>query len=137
MNLPPSAELSPAQDVDMGLGDPLCYPYHDRLFASWVDWPNPAGLHKLLTWYTEGILGEKLNCEDPAIVYRLFPTAADFIRDLEKWWTNYNGLAMAKKMQLPPVLNLDSSPYRCKPLSMPTPYFPLAYLELKEKLLKK
>ena len=135
IDLPPSAELSPAQDVEKGLGDPLVYPYHDHLFAVWADWINPAGPDKLLSWYMEGTLGAKINCEDPGLVYRLFPTPQDFIQDLEKWWTLYTGLATVKKQQMPPILTVDCYPYRRKPFSIQTTYFPLEYIKLKEQIL--
>jgi NAD+ synthase (glutamine-hydrolysing) len=37
LSIVPSAELSSTQNVDQGMGDPLIYHYHDRLFASWVE----------------------------------------------------------------------------------------------------
>ena len=37
IDVTPSAELSPDQNVDEKKGDPLVYPYHDVLFKSWVE----------------------------------------------------------------------------------------------------
>ena len=50
----PSAELSSAQDVDAGKGDPLVYPYHDYLFRAFVERWQRATPEDLLTWYSEG-----------------------------------------------------------------------------------
>lgn len=100
----PSAELSPAHDVNKGLGDPLHYAYHDRLFASWVEWWNRATPEEALTWYAEGSLEKHLGVEGD--IHRLFPDAASFVADLERWWELYQGMAVAKRIQAPPVLGV-------------------------------
>jgi NAD+ synthase (glutamine-hydrolysing) len=98
----PSAELSPAQNVDEGKGDPLVYPYHDKLFASWVESWNRATPEDNLAWYRDGILESKLGYEGR--VTDLFPNPAAFVADLERWWGLYQGLSVAKRVQAPPVL---------------------------------
>jgi len=102
MRIVPSAELSSAQDVDQGLGDPLVYDYHDRLFTSWVEWWNRATPEEILAWYTNGELGTRLGLCKPVQAY--FPDAAAFIADLERWWNLYQGMGLAKRIQAPPVL---------------------------------
>jgi len=102
INIMPSAELSAAQDVDKGMGDPLKYPYHDRLFKSWVEWWNRVTPQEILEWYIEGHLEEKLEYDKK--VSDLFKTAEDFISDLEKWWALYQGMGLAKRIQAPPIL---------------------------------
>ena len=37
IDIPASAELSDAQNVDEGKGDPIIYPYHDKLFKYWME----------------------------------------------------------------------------------------------------
>lgn len=37
IDIPASAELSSAQNVDEGKGDPIIYPYHDKLFSFWME----------------------------------------------------------------------------------------------------
>ncbi len=101
--LVPSAELSAAQDVDAGKGDPLVYPYHDYLFRAFVERWQRATPEDLLTWYNEGTVEENIGCE-PGLVAKLFPAAADFIADLERWWNLYSGMGIAKRIQAPPVL---------------------------------
>lgn len=98
----PSAELSPEQAIDAGKGDPLVYAYHDRLFKSWVEWWNRTTPEEILTWYAEGTLAERIGYDGD--LARLFPDAAAFIHDLERWWNLYEGIGLAKRIQAPPVL---------------------------------
>ena len=102
LDLTPSAELSAAQAVDEGKGDPLIYPYHDLLFTSWVEWWNRATPEDILTWYETSTLEEKLGYEGR--INDLFDGPAAFIADLERWWDLYQGLAVAKRIQAPPIL---------------------------------
>lgn len=105
----PSAELGAHQAVDEGKGDPLVYPYHDRLFFAWVQRWNRATPEEILDWYASGSLNKELGL-NPAVTdaYRLFPDAGAFIRDLERWWNLYNGIAVAKRVQAPPILAVSS-----------------------------
>ncbi len=100
----PSAELSPDQAVDEQKGDPLIYPYHDCLFASWVEWWNRATPEENLRWYADGVLAEKIGYEGQ--VHDLFPDATSFIADLERWWNLYQGMGIAKRIQAPPILGV-------------------------------
>ncbi len=98
----PSAELSPAQAVDEGKGDPLNYPYHDCLFRTWVEDWNRSTPEENLEWYLEGTLEQHLGYNGR--VKDLFDSPAQFIADLERWWNHYQGLGVAKRIQAPPVL---------------------------------
>ncbi len=100
----PSAELSPAQNVEEGRGDPLIYSYHDCLFRSWVETWERTTPEEILEWYLGGELEKRIGYEGN--VRSLFPTAAAFIADLERWWNHYQGLAVAKRIQAPPILAL-------------------------------
>ena len=102
MDVTPSAELSEAQDVDRGKGDPLDYPYHDALFRSWVERWTRATPEDILAWYQEGTLEQELGFEG-SIADR-FPDTGAFIADLERWWNLYRGMGVAKRIQAPPVL---------------------------------
>ncbi|MDT8900447.1 NAD(+) synthase [Anaeroselena agilis] len=133
--LVPSAELSPEQAVDEGKGDPLVYPYHDYLFRSFMEWWDRATPEDILAWYAAGELEAKLGCEN-GLVARLFPSAAEFIADLEKWWRLYTGLAVAKRIQAPPVLAVSRRAYGFDHREAQNgPHFTAAYHKLKEKLL--
>lgn len=96
----PSAELSEAQSVDRGLGDPLDYPYHDKLFRAWVE--EDFTTDDCRRFYADGTLAEKIGYEGD--IKKLFPTEEAFGDDLTRWWLLYRGLAVAKRLQAPPVL---------------------------------
>ena len=98
----PSAELSAAQAVDEGKGDPLIYPYHDCLFRVWVEDWNRVTPEEILEWYRAGILEGRIGYSGK--VSALFPLAREFVADLERWWNQYQGLGVAKRIQAPPVL---------------------------------
>ncbi len=98
----PSAELSAAQNVDEGQGDPLIYAYHDCLFRSWVEWWRRSTPEEALTWYGDGTLEARLGYAGN--VRALFPDAVAFTRDLERWWDLYQGMGVAKRIQAPPIL---------------------------------
>ena len=107
----PSAELSPEQTVGNG-GDPLVYSYHDKLFALFVEsWrkPSPADI---LRWYAEGTLAEHLGCPHQ-LIDETFKDAAAFIADLERWWKLFCGLAVAKRIQAPPIISISRRAYGC------------------------
>ena len=130
----PSAELSDAQDVTKGLGDPLIYAYHDYLLKSWVE----AGKYPLdtLLAYQQGRLESEIGCA-AGLVGELFKDAAAFIADLEYWWRMYRVTGVAKRLQAPPLLALSN-----KPFGEPTPqvqgalYYDEAYTRLKQQLLR-
>ncbi len=104
----PSAELSAEQDVDAGRGDPLIYPYHDRLFFAFVQRWNRASPEEILEWYLAGSLAQNLDLPADLDLAKLFPTPQAFLDDLERWWNLYNGLGVAKRVQAPPLLAVSS-----------------------------
>lgn len=110
IDIVPSAELSASQAVDEGKGDPLKYPYHDYLFRSFVERWNKATPQDILQWYKEDRLEENIGCEK-GIVKKLFPAAKDFIIDLERWWNLFSGMAVAKRIQAPPILAVSRRAY--------------------------
>ncbi len=133
----PSAELSESQAVDEGKGDPLIYPYHDRLFFSWVQRWNRATPEEALAWYASGTLNAELGLEK-ADAYHLFPNAAAFIRDLERWWNLYNGIAVAKRVQAPPILAVSSRAFGFDHReALGRPFYSSRYLRLRQELLAK
>ena len=98
----PSAELCADQDIAAGKGDPLIYPYHDSLFASWIERWDRASPEEILDWYADGTLEAEIGYAGR--VADLFPDAAAFCADLERWWNGYQGLGVAKRIQAPPIL---------------------------------
>jgi NAD+ synthase (glutamine-hydrolysing) len=72
------------------------------VFRAWVEWWNRATPEELLEWYAAGTLEERIGYTGR--VGDLFPDAATFVADLERWWGHYQGMAIAKRIQAPPVL---------------------------------
>ena len=135
IDIVPSAELSDAQNVDEGKGDPIHYPYHDYLFRAFVEADrNPEDI---LTHYADDDLEAYIGCEK-GLVKTYFPTAEDFIADLEHWWGIYRGMAVAKRIQSPPLLSVSGHAYGSDyPESQIGTYETITYRALKEKLLHK
>ncbi|GBF35586.1 NAD synthetase [Desulfocucumis palustris] len=110
IDIVPSAELSFDQAVDQGKGDPIIYPYHDYLFRAFMEHWNRATPEDILKWYAEGLLEEKIGCK-PGLVKSIFAGPAEFIADLERWWRQYTGMGVAKRIQAPPVLAVSRRAY--------------------------
>jgi NAD+ synthase (glutamine-hydrolysing) len=133
----PSAELSDEQDVDQGKGDPLIYPYHDRLFFSWVQRWNRATPEEILEWYVSGTLNKELGLQGTD-AYKLFNGAGAFVRDLERWWNLYNGIAVAKRVQAPPILAVSSRAFGFDHReALGKPFYSARYRELRQDLVGK
>jgi NAD+ synthase (glutamine-hydrolysing) len=131
----PSAELSPAQAVDEGKGDPLIYPYHDCLFRVWVEDWNRATPEEILEWYLGGTLERRIGYAGAA--KDLFRDPAAFVADLERWWNQYQGLGVAKRIQAPPVLAVKRRAYGFDHReSQMGARYTRRYLELKNQILK-
>ncbi len=133
IDIVPSAELSNAQNVDEGKGDPLKYPYHDFLFKSFVE--RNANPEDILIWYEEGTLEENIGCEK-GLVKKYFSSTKEFIEDLERWWRQFTGIAIAKRIQAPPLIAVTIHAFGSdRPESQNGIYFTRAYRILKNKLL--
>lgn len=131
----PSAELSSEQDVDQNRGDPLIYPYHDRLFASWVERWQRITPEEILEWYAEKSLEEHIQCS--VQLNHLFATPAEFIADLERWWNLYQGMGLAKRIQAPPVLAVTRRAFGFDHREAQLPaFYSHRYQSLKAQLLK-
>ena len=137
IDIVPSAELSDTQDVEKGLGDPLRYPYHDYLFRAFVERWQKATPQDILEWYSEGALEKEIGCA-PGLVGKYFPTPKDFIDDLERWWNQFSGLAVAKRIQAPPILAVSRRAFGFDHReSQNGPYYTKKYKTLKANLLRK
>ena len=128
----PSAELSDAQNVDEGKGDPLHYDYHDYLFRAFVESQKTPS--DILHYYSEGNLESQIGCKS-GLVKKYFPTAKEFVEDLERWWNRFRGLAVAKRLQAPPLLAICDRPFGF-PESQNEIYYTREYRKLKSKLLE-
>ena len=135
IDIVPSAELSDAQNVDEGKGDPIRYLYHDYLFRAFAE--ENCIPEDILTHYADGDLEKFIDCAN-GLVAEYFPTAADFISDLERWWGLYTGMAVAKRIQSPPLLSVSGRAYGSDhPESQIGAYETIRYRALKAKLLGK
>ncbi len=101
--IPASAELSDAQNVDEGKGDPIVYAYHDKLFSFWMERWNRNSLEDSIEALKDGSLYEKLSISKD-FFDSLFKSYEDAIADMKYWWGRYKGIALAKRIQMPPVL---------------------------------
>ena len=136
----PSAELSDAQDVTQGLGDPLQYEYHDCLFRAFVEGTPHTLPHQRLTpedilcAYEKGTLVHLLGLSHPVSHY--FTSTDQFINDLERWWKSFNGLAVAKRIQSPPLFLVSERAFGTDlSESQLKPYFSRTYHIIKERVL--
>ena len=134
IDIVPSAELSTAQNVDEGKGDPLHYPYHDYLFRAFAELSLTP--EEILNWYAAGTLEENIGCAS-GLVEKYFSTPQEFIADLERWWRQFKGMGVAKRIQSPPILAVTDCPYGARAESQNGVHFTKKYLELKDKLLNR
>lgn len=134
IDVTPSAELSENQNVDEGKGDPLFYPYHDYLFRAFVENDYKITPEEILIWYKENTLEKHLGCQE-GIVKKYFKTNKEFINDLENWHNRFNGIAVAKRIQSPPIVALSAKPFGTFPETQCAPFYSAKYFELKKELL--
>ena len=135
INIIPSAELSNAQAVDEGKGDPIKYDYHDYLFKALMESWNRILPEDILQMYIDGVLEEKIGCEK-GIIKKYFKNDLEFIEDLEKWWRQYMGMAISKRIQAPPILAISRRAFGFgNRESQNRVYYTSKYLYLKNKLL--
>lgn len=135
INIIPSAELSNAQAVDEGKGDPIKYDYHDYLFKALIESWNRILPEDILKMYIDGVLEEKIGCEK-GIIKKYFKNDLEFIEDLEKWWRQYMGMAVSKRIQAPPILAISRRAFGFgNRESQNRVYYTSKYLYLKNKLL--
>ena len=104
IDIPASAELSEAMNVDEGKGDPILYPYHDKLFAMWVE--KGSSLESTEQLLKEGTLCETLGVDAVYFKSKL-PTTEAALEDMRHWYRRFKGLALAKRIQFPPILSLS------------------------------
>ena len=131
IDIVPSAELSNAQNVDEGKGDPVHYDYHDHLFKAFVE-KNQLP-EDILKAYADGRLAMEFGIER-SIIDKYFGSYKEFIDDLERWWNLYRGVAVAKRLQAPPSIIVSGKPFHADDI-MNGAYYTQGYLALKKILL--
>ncbi len=95
----PSAELSSEQDVTIGKGDPINYPYHDKLIKAFVEWRLDP--QTILQKYDTGTLTKDFGLKISIDSY--FDSRESFIEDLEQKWKLYK-VNIFKRIQAPPII---------------------------------
>lgn len=133
-NLPPSAELSPDQDVTKGKGDPIIYPIHDMYVKAFVEFRRDP--EYLLGLYMQGKLEEKLNIPK-GLINKHFPTAAGFVNDLEDKWITYKKMVFKRIPGVPNIVVSKRAFGFDLREAQNEPYFTRRYHELKKELLGK
>ena len=100
----PSAELSDAQDVTRGLGDPIKYGYHDALLRQMIEYRrHPLDI---LEWYRTGELLGRIGWEEEKRFREYFPEPRAFVEDLE-WLERQVRVNCFKRIQAPPIVVLS------------------------------
>ena len=129
----PSAELSAAQDVTKGLGDPIKYGYHDAVLRQMIEYRrHPVDF---LQWYGDGVLLERLGWEDAERFAGYFPDADSWIEDLE-WIERQLRINYFKRIQAPPVIVLSKRAFGFDLRETQWPaYVPRRYAALKAEIL--
>jgi NAD+ synthase (glutamine-hydrolysing) len=132
-HIPASAELSSEQNVDEGKGDPIIYPYHDKLVRAFVEFRlDPEDILQLLC---EGKLEQTLRME-PGALSGYFINVKEFITDLEHKWRLYK-LSIFKRIQAPPIIAVSKRAFGFDLReSQNGVYFTQKYQQLKSSMLE-
>ena len=129
----PSAELSDAQDVTRGLGDPIKYGYHDALLRQLIEYRrHPLDI---LEWYRTGELLERMGWDEEKRFRAYFPNPRAFVEDLE-WIEHQVRVNYFKRIQAPPIVVLSKRAFGFDLRESQLPaYSPRAYERAKQALL--
>lgn len=96
----PSAELSDKQDVTKGKGDPILYPYHDKLVRAFLEFRKDP--EEILNWYDKKIIEKEMKLEI-GLVEKYFKNRDEFKKDLLEKWRLFK-LSYFKRIQAPPII---------------------------------
>ncbi len=96
----PSAELSDKQNTAKGQGDPILYPYHDKLIRAFVEFRKDPKM--ILEWYDRGIIEDEMKMKK-GLIKKYFKNRNQFKKDLEEKWTMFK-LSYFKRIQAPPII---------------------------------
>ena len=129
----PSAELSDAQDVTRGLGDPIKYGYHDALLRQMIEYRR----HPLdfIGWYRSGELLQRIGWNDEERFQAWFPEPRAFVDDLG-WIDKQVRASCFKRIQAPPIIVLSKRAFGFDLRESQLPaYSPRAWERAKQALL--
>jgi len=97
----PSAELSGAQDVTKGLGDPIRYGYHDAILRQMIEYRRH--LVDFFEWMLDGTFFERIGWNGSRRSLDDFAGAEEWIEDLE-WLDRQLRVNYFKRIQAPPII---------------------------------
>ncbi len=129
----PSAELSEAQDVTKGLGDPIKYGYHDALLRQMIEYRHhPADI---LAWFLDGRLLDALEWKDVDRFRAYFPDSTSWLEDLE-WVARQLHSSIFKRIQAPPIIVVSKRAFGFDLRESQLPdYTPRVYAERRNRVL--
>lgn len=77
---------------------------------------------------------EKIGCQK-GILKKYFKSGAEFVDDLERWWKQYMGMGISKRIQAPPILAVSRRSFGFgNRESQNRIYYTAKYLSLKNKI---
>lgn len=97
----PSAELSGAQDVTKGLGDPIRYGYHDAVLRQMIE--HRRHLMDFFEWMLDGTFFERIGWNGSQGSLDDFASAREWVEDLE-WVDRQLRASYFKRIQAPPII---------------------------------
>ena len=97
----PSAELSGAQDVTKGLGDPIRYGYHDAILRQMIEYRHH--LIEFFEWMLDGTFFERIGWDGSQGSLDDFAGAEEWVEDLE-WIDRQLRVSYFKRIQAPPII---------------------------------
>lgn len=130
----PTAELKKDQSDPFDYGKLHRRGYHDEMVRALVEFrKNPEWFMEM---YLSGQLEKNLMLESGHLA-KLFPSAADFIRDLERCWQMFHS-SVFKQVQAPPIIIVSKRAfgYDLRRSMLPA-HFTVRYQELKRELTEK
>ena len=131
----PSAELSAAQDVTRGLGDPIKYGYHDAVLRQMIEYRKHVV--DFMQWFIDGTLLKKIEWLEEEKFRAYFPNAEHWLTDLE-WIERQLRINYFKRIQAPPVIVLSKRAFGFDLRESQLPgYRPRCYEDLKADVLRK
>jgi NAD+ synthase (glutamine-hydrolysing) len=129
----PSAELSEAQDITKGLGDPIKYGYHDALLRQFIE--MRCHLLDVFAWLEDGSLFERLEWRQPDTFMDWFADTGAWLEDLE-WVERQLRSNYFKRVQAPPIIVLSKRAFGFDLRESQLPqYRPRRYAEACQRLL--
>ncbi len=130
----PSAELSDAQDVTRGLGDPIKYGYHDAVLRQMIEYRHHAS--DFLGWFLDGTLFDAIGWRDDAKFRGYFADSESWLADLE-WVARQLHTSYFKRIQAPPIIVVSKRAFGFDLRESQLPeYQPKRYVEQRERVLK-